>query len=124
MNRQEILNDLKKHVEDYAEVEYSDYYACWTAHSQVYYGDNYFSVWWYADDANDAEVRGLIEVDEIFNNKNQYKVCENIAQWLEENLCEWSEIEKEHEDDMRPYDYWDEHGFRNAQDYYHYRYGN
>lgn len=123
MNRIEILNDLKKHIEDSAEVEYCGYYECWTANSKVDFEEAFFNVRWYAGDANNAKVRGKIEVEEAFNAKNQYKYYGNIAEWLEANLCDWSEIEKAHEDDMRPYDYWDEHGFRDAADYYHWRYG-
>lgn len=46
------------------------------------------------------------------------KTLPNLAEAIYDAMPDWDDIEVEYE-----YDEWNEHGFRDAADYYHWRYG-
>lgn len=45
----------------------------------------------------------------------------NIVQYLEDNLPDWDTLEEEYRDAVM--DVWQQHGFRDEADYWHYRMG-
>lgn len=68
--------------------------------------------------SNDVKVR-IVHRDEDTNSRE----CPNVISYIEDNLPSWAEFWDEFLENNRPWDEWTEHGFRDAADYYHYRYG-
>jgi dTDP-D-glucose 4,6-dehydratase len=63
-----------------------------------------------------------IEVDYYHADEDVDRDCQNITQYMEDNLPSWDELEKEWKESL-PEDEWTAHGFRNEADYWHYRLG-
>lgn len=82
---------------------YDDSYCC----AHVKYGE--FAITGFCD-------KHCREV-EIYNHKSPDRCYPNLEEWLSKNIIEYDEIEIE-----PPYDYWNEHGFRNEADYINWRY--
>ena len=61
----------------------------------------------------------------IYNDDGRCRDCPNLEQFLADHLDQYEDhMEAWRSDpDNRPYDEWNEHGFRDAADYYHWRYG-
>lgn len=54
---------------------------------------------------------------EVYNNKYPDRSYTRLEEWFEKNVMDYGEIEIE-----PPYDYWNEHGFRDEADYINWRY--
>lgn len=55
----------------------------------------------------------------VINEKHEDRDYPNLEEFLTANTLDWDDIEPQVEEE---YDEWNEHGFRDAQDYYNYRY--
>lgn len=53
----------------------------------------------------------------IINPQHYMRFYENVCQYIEDHMNDWEDVE------VKPYDMWDDHGFRNEADYLRYRYG-
>lgn len=59
----------------------------------------------------------------IYHNNDSESECPLLCKAIEDGLPDWRETVEQWEEDNPPYDIWNEHGFRDAADYYKYRYG-
>lgn len=64
----------------------------------------------YINSNNEKEVN-------IINPQHYMRFYENVCQYIEDHMNDWEDVE------VKPYDMWDDHGFRNEADYLQYRYG-
>lgn len=89
----------------------------WEATSSHYVGDVLFFAKWKSN--------GSVElIDCLHDVPHDCRDLSNVADWVNEHLCSADDLAEMHEDELTEHDIWDEHGFRNAQDYYNYRFGN
>ena len=55
--------------------------------------------------------------------ENNVRECPNIVTYIEDNLVSWEELKQKYDDADIVMDVWQQHGFRNEADYWHYRFG-
>lgn len=114
MDYKRILQPICDRLAENAEFETD--MGTWEATSSTYVGDVLFSARWKSN--------GLVElVDCLHDVPHDYRDLSNVGDWIEEHLRDSDDLAELHEDALKPYDEWDEHGFRDAQDYYNYRFG-
>ena len=115
MNRYKVLQGLLEEIIDNAEIEGDFYGEDITITSSFFHGN--VSVF-YQSTTRDT----FIELDNEDYPDREYKY---VREWLERNtertdmLSELKERIRDFEEEM---DEWKSHGFRDAQDYYNYRY--
>lgn len=113
MDYKRILQPICDRLAENAEFELDD--GKWEATSSTYVGDVLFSVRWTSN--------GLVELEDCMHDvPHDYRDLSNVAAWVEAHLCDSDDLAEMHEDELKPYDKWDEHGFSSADDYYRYRY--
>ena len=89
----------------------------WSATSSHYVGDVLFFAKWKSN--------GSVELTDCLHDvPHDCRDLSNVAEWVNEHLCGSDDLAEMHEDELTEYDEWDEHGFRDSQDYYHWRFGN
>lgn len=113
--REELLYKLRDRIIENAEIELDedpDYTEVW---SNIYHGD--VGIWYHS--------RHKETIVEVINEANTRKELTNVTGWLEEHL-QRADVLDELADKVAESseDEWQSHGFRDAQDYYNYRFGN
>lgn len=114
MDYERILNPIVDRLGEEAEIEFDD--GRWEATSTVYVNDILFYAKW--DDRGRAEL-----LDCLHDTPHDRKDLSNLFDWINDHLWTADEIAEYHEEELQPYDEWDEHGFSGADDYYRYRFG-
>lgn len=112
MDYEKILGSIVEDLQ--ADVEFDLDEGKWVARSSVYVGDVLIAARW--DSNGDVEV-----VDCMHDVPHDCRDLSNVGEWIEDHLCSSSELEDMYHDELYDYDEWNEHGFRDAADYWHYR---
>lgn len=113
--RTELLYKLRERIIENAEIELDedpDYTEVW---SSIYHGD--VGIWYHS--------RHCETIVEVVNDEHPSRDYTNITEWLEDQL-QRCDVLDELADKVAEAseDEWQSHGFRDAQDYYNYRFGN
>ena len=113
MNREKILQDLRNVIVNTADIELDEYPDHTIVSNTVTHGD--VEVYYKTSHSNTYV--------EVYNNVHHERDYSNVRDWLEEHLDRYDVLDEVA--DMitdAEEDEWQAHGFRDAQDYYNYRY--
>lgn len=113
--REKLLYRLRERIIEEAEVEMDEDPDYIVVTSNIYHGD--VGIWY--------KSRHTETIVEVVNDEHPNRDYTNITEWLEDQL-QRCDVLDELADKVAEAseDEWQSHGFRDAQDYYNYRFGN
>lgn len=113
--RTELLYKLRERIIENAEIELDEDPDYTEVRSNIYHGD--VGIWYHS--------RHCETIVEVVNDEHPNRDYTNITEWLEDQL-QRCDVLDELADKVAEAseDEWQSHGFRDAQDYYNYRFGN